>query len=100
MAHYNLDTILQQPIVVQVLGWILFGLLVGVVAKVLLPGPENMGWIRTILVGIFGSFLGGFLGHYFGVAGAAGMGWNIPGFLTAVAGAFVLVVINRLVTRS
>lgn len=84
----------------EVFGWILFGLAAGVVAKIILPGPENLGWIRTIGVGIIGSFLGGWLGQYFGINGTAAAGWNLPGFATAVGGALILLIINRVVTRS
>lgn len=81
-----------------ILSWILFGLLAGIAAKVILPGDERMGWIRTILVGVVGSFVGGYLGSFFGMGAPAS--WSWPGFLTAVCGALVLLVINRLVTRS
>lgn len=81
-----------------ILSWIGFGLVVGVIAKILLPGSENMGWIRTIVVGIAGSFVGGFMGSFFGMGSPAA--WSISGVVTAVSGAVVLLLINRLVTRS
>jgi uncharacterized membrane protein YeaQ/YmgE (transglycosylase-associated protein family) len=45
-----------------ILGWILFGLIVGIIARFLMPGPQPMGIIITILLGIAGSFVGGYLG--------------------------------------
>lgn len=81
-----------------ILSWILFGLVAGVIAKIILPGEEKMGWIRTILIGIFGSFVGGFIGSFFGYGTPAS--WSMSGIATAVAGALVLLVLNRLVTRS
>lgn len=81
-----------------ILSWIAFGLLVGVLAKIILPGPENMGWIRTIIIGIAGSFVGGFLGSFFGFGTPAS--FTVPGIGTGVAGAIVLLLLNRLVTRS
>lgn len=90
---------MNQPLVVQAVTWVLFGLIAGVVAKIILPGPENMGWARTIVVGIAGSFVGGFIGRYFGL-GVASLAWSLPAFLTAVGGALVLLIINRVVTRS
>ena len=81
-----------------ILSWIGFGLVVGVIAKILLPGSENMGWIRTMLIGIAGSFVGGFLGSFFGMGSPAS--WSLPGVVTAVSGALVLLLINRMVTRS
>src|SRR5438552_8586775 len=45
----------------NILGWLLFGLIVGAIAKFLMPGRDPGGWIVTILLGIAGSFVGGFL---------------------------------------
>ena len=45
----------------NIIGWILFGLVVGAIAKFLMPGKDPGGWIVTILLGIAGSFVGGFL---------------------------------------
>lgn len=81
-----------------IVSWIGFGLLCGVLAKLILPGPENMGWIRTIVIGIAGSFVGGFLGSFFGYGSPAS--FTAQGIGTGVAGAVVLLLINRLVTRS
>ncbi len=80
------------------LSWVFFGLAAGVVAKLILPGPEDMGWIRTIIIGIAGSFVGGFVGAHFGIGSPAS--WSLSGFSTAVVGAFILLLINRIVTRS
>src|SRR5256885_15320032 len=45
----------------NIIGWLLFGLVVGAIAKFLMPGRDPGGWIVTILLGIAGSFVGGFL---------------------------------------
>ena len=45
----------------NIIGWLLFGLIVGAIAKFLMPGRDPGGWIVTILLGIAGSFVGGFL---------------------------------------
>jgi uncharacterized membrane protein YeaQ/YmgE (transglycosylase-associated protein family) len=81
-----------------IFSWIAFGLFCGVLAKLILPGNDGMGWIRTILLGIAGSFVGGFLGSFFGMGSPAA--WSRSGVVTAVAGALVLLIINRIVTRS
>lgn len=81
-----------------ILSWIGFGLIAGLIAKILLPGPENMGWIRTIVIGVAGSFVGVFVGSFFGLGSPASFTWQ--GIGTAVAGAFLLLLINRIVTRS
>ena len=58
----------------HLVGWILFGLFVGVIAKLLMPGRDPGGVIVTILLGIAGSLLGGFIGSMAGSAGAPA-GW-------------------------
>jgi uncharacterized membrane protein YeaQ/YmgE (transglycosylase-associated protein family) len=75
-----------------VLGWILFGLIVGIVAKFVMPGRDPGGIIVTILLGIAGALLGGFLGR--------AVGWYGPnepaGFIVATLGAILLLVIYRM----
>ena len=78
-----------------VLGWILFGLVVGVVAKFLTPGRDPGGFFVTILIGIIGAMLGGFIGR--------GLGWygegDPVGFVMAVVGSIILLVLFRLTSR-
>lgn len=88
----------QLPYVAQISHWLLFGLLAGVTAKLVIPGQENLGWIRTVGVGIVGAFLGGFLAAFLGYN--VKIGWNLVGFAAAVAGSIVLILLNRVVTRS
>ena len=77
------------------IGWILFGLIVGVVAKFLMPGRDPGGFFVTILLGIIGAIVGGFLGR--------AVGWYGPGdpvgFVMAVLGAIALLVAYRLIAR-
>jgi uncharacterized membrane protein YeaQ/YmgE (transglycosylase-associated protein family) len=75
-----------------VLGWILFGLVVGAIAKLLMPGRDPGGFIVTILLGIAGALLGGFLGRALGLYGEG----DAAGFLMSLLGAIVLLVIYRL----
>lgn len=86
------------PYVPSIISWLFFGLVAGVTAKILLPGQENLGWIRTVFVGILGAFLGGFgatsMGYHVNV------GWNLFGFAAAVAGSIVLLLIHRVVTKT
>ena len=77
-----------------VLGWIVFGLIVGAVAKLLMPGRDPGGFIVTILLGIAGAVLGGFLGR--------ALGWyrdvnDGPGIIASVIGAVILLAIYRAV---
>jgi uncharacterized membrane protein YeaQ/YmgE (transglycosylase-associated protein family) len=60
----------------SILGWILFGAVVGVIARFLMPGRDPMGWIMTILLGIVGSVVGGLLlGLLIGGRTTAPAGW-------------------------
>jgi len=78
-----------------ILGWIIFGLIVGAVAKLLMPGRDPGGFIVTILIGIAGSLLGGFIGR--------GLGWygegDPVGFLMALLGAVLLLFLYRRFAR-
>jgi uncharacterized membrane protein YeaQ/YmgE (transglycosylase-associated protein family) len=76
----------------HILVWILFGLIVGVVAKFLMPGRDPGGFVITIVLGIVGAFVGGFVGRM--------LGWyrdgDPVGFIMAVLGAIVVLAIYRL----
>lgn len=76
-----------------ILGWIIFGAIVGIVAKLLHPGRDPGGFLVTILLGIAGSVLGGFVGHAIGLY-RQGQG---AGFIMSVLGAIVLLVIYHAV---
>lgn len=78
-----------------VIGWILFGLVVGIVAKLLMPGRDPGGFIVTTLLGVVGAVIGGFLGRSLGLYGP-----NEPaGFLMATLGAVVVLFIYRMLRR-
>ena len=79
----------------NVLGWIIFGLIAGVVAKLLMPGRDPGGFIITILLGIAGSLIGGYVGSLFGVGGG-----GILSFVLAVIGALLLLMLYRLIRRN
>ena len=76
-----------------VIGWIIFGLIVGIVAKFLMPGRDPGGFVITAIIGIVGALLGGYLGR--------AIGWyregEPAGFVVAVLGSIVLLVLYRLV---
>jgi uncharacterized membrane protein YeaQ/YmgE (transglycosylase-associated protein family) len=78
-----------------VLGWILFGLVVGIIAKLLMPGRDPGGFIVTTILGIVGAVVGGFLGRTLGFYGPG----EPAGFLMATLGAVVLLFIYRLLRR-
>ena len=76
-----------------ILGWILFGLIVGAIAKLLMPGRDPGGIIVTMLLGIAGAVLGGFVGQALGLY-REGEG---AGFLMALIGAVILLALYRMI---
>jgi len=84
---------------VGIIGWILFGLLAGAVARALTPGKQTIGCIGTLAVGVVGALLGGFLGEAV-FDTDVDVGWDLKPFLLAVAGAVVLLLgLNALSRR-
>ncbi len=80
-----------------ILTWIVMGLIVGVVAKFVLPGKDPGGFIVTILLGIGGAFVGGFLGNMIGLGTVSG--FNIGSFVLATGGAILLLIVYRMVKK-
>jgi uncharacterized membrane protein YeaQ/YmgE (transglycosylase-associated protein family) len=80
----------------DVLIWILFGLVVGALAKLLMPGTDPGGIIVTILLGIAGSLVGGFLGRMLGLYDRG----QAAGFLMSLLGAVILLAAYRQFVRS
>ena len=74
--------------------WIVFGAIVGVVARFLMPGPDPMGWVGTIVLGIIGSFVGGYLAQLF-FAGNASLPPPTAGWIGSIIGALVVLAIYR-----
>jgi uncharacterized membrane protein YeaQ/YmgE (transglycosylase-associated protein family) len=78
-----------------VLGWIVFGLVVGIVAKLLMPGRDPGGIIITMLIGIAGAVLGGFVGRAMGLYGPN----ETASFLMSLVGAIALLALYRMAAR-
>ena len=75
-----------------ILGWIVFGLVVGAIAKLVMPGKDPGGFIVTILLGIVGAVLGGWIGRALNLYGP-----NEPaGFVMALVGAVVVLALYRM----
>lgn len=79
----------------DILTWIVLGLIAGILGKFLLPGKDPGGWIMTILLGIGGAFFGGWVGGLLGVETAVG-GLNLISIVTATVGAILLLLIFRI----
>lgn len=80
-----------------ILLWLLMGLLAGALARFVMPGTQSMGWIMTIIVGIVGAFIGGFVASQIGIGGMSG--FNIPSLLTATGGALILLFVVGLIKK-
>ena len=78
-----------------ILTWILFGLVVGVIAKLLMPGRDPGGFIVTILLGIAGALVGGFVGRAMGFYEAN----ESAGWIMSILGAIVLLALYRMMVR-
>lgn len=74
------------------IGWIFFGLIVGIIAKLLMPGRDPGGFIITILIGIAGAMLGGVIGRSLGLYAPG----QSAGLLMAILGAIVLLALYRM----
>jgi uncharacterized membrane protein YeaQ/YmgE (transglycosylase-associated protein family) len=85
----------------SIIGWIVFGLIAGVIAKAIMPGRDPGGAIVTILLGIAGAILGGFIGRALFGYGRGDGGVSEPGtimsMVLAIVGAIVLLAAYRLI---
>jgi uncharacterized membrane protein YeaQ/YmgE (transglycosylase-associated protein family) len=77
------------------IGWIVFGLIVGVVGKLLMPGKDPGGFLATVAIGIIGALFGGMLGRMIGMYGQD----DPVGFVMAVIGAILFLWLYRVFTR-
>ena len=78
-----------------IIAWIVVGLIAGALAKLIMPGDDPGGIIVTILLGIIGAFVGGFVVNLLGGAGVSG--FNLWSIVVATIGAIILLAIYRMV---
>src|SRR5438552_12085534 len=81
----------REGVTMGILAWIFFGLIVGIIAKLLMPGRDPGGFIVTVLLGIAGALLGGFIGRAMGFYGPD----QSAGWLMSIGGAIVLLALYR-----
>ena len=82
---------------VDIIGWIVIGLIVGAIARFLVPGRDPMGCVMTMVLGIAGAILGGYISRYF--LHTTTTGYARPGFLVSLVGAILLVLLSRAFRR-
>jgi uncharacterized membrane protein YeaQ/YmgE (transglycosylase-associated protein family) len=80
-----------------IIGWILLGLLAGIIAKAILPGDDPGGFIVTTIIGIVGALLGGFLARALDIGDPIDEFFDISTWLAAIIGSIVLLVVYRLI---
>jgi uncharacterized membrane protein YeaQ/YmgE (transglycosylase-associated protein family) len=78
-----------------ILSWIVFGLVIGVIAKLLMPGKDPGGFIITMLLGIAGALVGGFIGRAMGFYGPN----QSAGWIMSILGAIILLALYRMLAR-
>jgi uncharacterized membrane protein YeaQ/YmgE (transglycosylase-associated protein family) len=78
-----------------ILAWVLFGLIIGLVARWIVPGEAPGGVIADVIVGILGAVIGGWIYGLFGHAGVSG--FNLPSMVCALIGAVVLLWLMRVI---
>ncbi len=81
------------------LGWIVLGLIAGAIAKLIMPGRDPGGCIVTMLLGVIGAVVGGYLGSRFFGRGLETF-WNLQTWIVAIIGSLILLGIYRLIIGS
>jgi uncharacterized membrane protein YeaQ/YmgE (transglycosylase-associated protein family) len=81
-----------------ILSWIILGLIVGIIAKFVMPGKDPGGVFITIILGIAGAFVGGFIGSTLGLGSVTG--FDIRSLLIAVGGSILLLIIYRAIKKN
>jgi uncharacterized membrane protein YeaQ/YmgE (transglycosylase-associated protein family) len=76
----------------HIIGFLIFGLIVGLLARAIVPGRQPMGWVATAILGMIGSLVGGLIGHaLFGTNNADNaLGFTTGGFLSSIVGAVIV----------
>jgi uncharacterized membrane protein YeaQ/YmgE (transglycosylase-associated protein family) len=85
-------------VVMGIIGWIVLGLIAGAIAKAILPGKQGGGWLITLILGVVGALLGGFIGSAIFGVGLEDF-WSIQTWIVAIVGAIIVLLIYGLVTR-
>ncbi|QXQ09001.1 GlsB/YeaQ/YmgE family stress response membrane protein [Paeniglutamicibacter sp. Y32M11] len=80
------------------IGWIILGLIAGAIAKAIKPGEQGGGWLATLLLGVVGAVLGGWIGSAIFKVGIGDF-WDLSTWLLAIGGALLVLIIWGFLTR-
>lgn len=87
-----------MEVVVGIIGWIVLGLIAGAIAKAVLPGNQGGGWLVTLVLGVVGALLGGFIGSAVFNIGLENF-WSLQTWIVAILGSILVLLIYGLFTR-
>jgi uncharacterized membrane protein YeaQ/YmgE (transglycosylase-associated protein family) len=85
-------------VVMGIIGWIVLGLVAGAIAKAILPGTQGGGWLITLVLGVVGALVGGFIGSAIFGIGLEEF-WSLQTWIVAIVGSIVVLLIYGLLTR-
>ncbi len=80
------------------LGFLLLGLIAGAIAKAILPGKQSGGWLSTLILGVIGALVGGWIGSLLGL-GSINEFFSIGTWLLAIGGSILVILVWGLITR-
>ncbi|ALQ32581.1 membrane protein [Arthrobacter sp. YC-RL1] len=81
-----------------ILGWIVLGLIAGAIAKAIKPGEQGGGWFTTLLLGVVGAIVGGWIGSALFNVGVNQF-WSLSTWILAIGGSLIVLVMWGLLTR-
>lgn len=80
------------------IGWIILGLIAGAIAKAIKPGEQGGGWLATLVLGVVGAILGGWIGSAIFDVGINSF-WSLSTWLLAIGGSLIVLIVWGLLTR-
>jgi uncharacterized membrane protein YeaQ/YmgE (transglycosylase-associated protein family) len=85
-------------VVMGIIGWIVLGLVAGAIAKAILPGTQGGGWLITLVLGVVGALVGGFIGSAIFGIGLEEF-WSLQTWIVAIVGSIIVLLVYGLLTR-
>jgi len=92
------EVMTDWEVVMGIIGWIVLGLVAGAIAKAILPGTQGGGWLITLVLGVVGALVGGFIGSAIFGIGLEEF-WSLQTWIVAIVGSIIVLLIYGLLTR-